>query len=226
MSRIVILAGGGVKTAVAAAVAGQGQTLTLLHIDFGQPAAQAERAALHDLANSMPSTSVFGVELPHIGQLRSAASGQAAPSGDPTTTSGADYFGLLPTLLATGMQCAHRVGAASLVTGLSRFCDASHLGLFGAGGRTSCLPEFIHSFNIMVDSLYPRGSRVAVDAPLIDISYGDVVRLGRHLNVPIETTWTCQQHGPHPCKRCEPCKTRANAFEQEEPSTETVGATL
>lgn len=214
-SPVVILAGGGVKTAVAAAVAGQGQKLTLFHVDFGQAAAQAERTALHELAGTLPSTKVFGVELPHVGQLQGVASGNSAPGDDRIATSGADYFGLLPMLLSAGMQCAQRVGAASLVTGLSRFCDAAHLGLFGAGGRTACLPEFIHSFNVMIDSLYPRGSRVAIDAPLMDIDYPDAVRLGRHLNAPIDTTWSCTQRGPRPCGQCEPCNTRAKALEPD-----------
>lgn len=229
---VVILAGGGVKTAVAAAVSGQGHELILLHADFGQASAQTERASLHKLAETLPSTRVIGIELPHVGQLHSVSTRQSAPgrqagsaSGDRIATSGADYFGLLPMLVSVGMQCAQRLGAASMVTGLSRFCDAAHLGLFGAGGRAECLPEFIYSFSVMIDGLYPRGSRVLIDAPLIDMSYADVVRLGRHLNVPLDTTWTCTQRGPRPCGRCEPCKTRAKAFEQDVTPTEAAAPT-
>lgn len=210
MSRIVVLAGGGVKTAVAATVAGQGNELTLLHADFGQPSAETERACVHELARSLPAAKVLGLDLPHVGQLRRDSSAPA----DRITTSPADYFGLLPMLLSVAMQSAQRVGATSVVTGFSRFCDAAHLGLFGAGGRIEGMPEFIHSFNVMIDSLYPRGSRVSVDAPLMDMNYSDVVRLGRHLGAPLEATWTCRQRGPRPCGRCEPCKARSAGFEE------------
>lgn len=214
MSRIVVLAGGGVKTAVAAAVAGQGNELTLLHADFGQASAEAERASVHALASRLATRRVVAVDLPHVGQLRGDSAAQTEPRADRGTTSAADYFGLLPTLLSVAIESAQRMGATSVVTGLSRFCEAGHLGLFGAGGRVECLPEFIHSFNVMIDSLYPRGSRVSVDAPLMDMNYSDVVRLGRHLGTPLEATWTCRQRGPRPCRRCEPCKARAAAFEE------------
>ena len=214
MSRIVVLAGGGVKTAVAATVAGKGNELIFLHADFGQPSAEAERASVHELARSLAAVRVLGLDLPHVGRLRGDSSAQAAPPADRKSTSAADYFGLLPMLLSVAMESAQRVGATSVVTGFSRFCDAAHLGLFGAGGRVECMPEFIHSFNVMIDSLYPRGSRVSVDAPLMDMNYSDVVRLGRHLGAPLEATWTCRQRGPRACGQCEPCKTRAAAFEE------------
>ena len=214
MPRIVMLAGGGVKTAVAAAVVGEQNELTLLHADFGQASSETERACTHELARSLATATVVGIELPHIGQLRVRASDQDDRSTEPVPTSAADCFGLLPTLLSVAMECAQRVGATSVVTGFSRFCDAGHLGLFGAGGRVECLPEFIHSFNVMVDSLYPRGSRVSVDAPLMDMSYSDVVRLGRHLGAPLKSTWTCLERGPRVCGQCVPCKARAAAFEE------------
>lgn len=222
MSRIVVLAGGGVKTAVAATVAGEGNELTFLHADFGQPSAEVERASVHELARDLKAVRILSVDLPHVGQLRVDSSAQPTTPADRDrrpdnriTTSAADYFGLLPMLLSVAMEAAQRVGATTVVTGFSRFCDASHLGLFGAGGRVECMPEFIHSFSVMTDSLYPRGSRVSVDAPLMDLSYADVVRLGRHVDAPLEATWTCRQGGPRPCGRCAPCKARATAFEQD-----------
>ena len=214
MSRILVLAGGGVKTAVAAAVAGQGNELTFLHADFGQASAETERACVHELARSLAAVRVLGLDLPHVAQLRGDSPAKAAPPADQVTTSPADYFGLLPMLLSVATESAQRMGATSVVTGLSRFCAAAHLGLFGAGGRVECMPEFIHSFNAMIDSLYPRGSRISVDAPLMDMNYSDVVRLGRHVGAPLEATWTCRDRGPRPCGQCEPCKARAAGFEE------------
>ena len=141
------------------------------------------------------------------------ARGVTERKGDAGSTASVFCYGLLPVMLTLAVQYAQRLGATSVVTGLSRFCEATHLGLFGAGGRIECLREFVHSFNIMVDSLHPRGAKVSVDAPLMDMSYSDVIRLGRHLDVPLESTWTCERSGPKTCNRCEPCKNRTAAFE-------------
>ena len=100
VSRIVVLSGGGVKSAVAAAVAGQASELTLLHADFGQPSSETERACTHELARSLEARRVVTVDLPHVGQLQGDSSTNAMSPTDRIATTPADYFGLLPSLLA------------------------------------------------------------------------------------------------------------------------------
>ena len=50
-----------------------------------------------------------------------------------------------------------------------------------------------------------------LEAPLIDATYTDMVKLARHFQIPLEKTWTCTQATGRPCGRCEACKARAAA---------------
>ena len=64
----------------------------------------------------------------------------------------------------------------------------------------------------MMDSFLPGRATASLEVPLIDATYGEIVKLARHFHTPLEKTWTCAQATARPCGRCEPCKTRAAAF--------------
>jgi 7-cyano-7-deazaguanine synthase len=99
-----------------------------------------------------------------------------------------------------------------VITGLSHFCEAAHIGLPAAEGQDGRLFEFVHAFDIAIESLSPRRSRVRIDAPLIDLTCAQIIKLGRRFGVPFEKTWTCAQPGPRPCGSCEPCRSRERGF--------------
>ncbi len=220
MATIVVLTGGGIKGAVAAARYAAEHDLVLVHIDFGQRSAPPESKAIEALASSFRSARVVELELPHLIQLQQQlATGEGAGSGvggefgiDVPELSIGSLRGLVPALLATAVQCAHRVGAATVVTGLSRFCEASHVGLTGTTVYQEGLREFLHSFDIMVECVPSAGSRVAIEAPLVDLSHADIVRLAVRFEVAMKSTWTCDRATPRPCGKCDSCNARRAAF--------------
>lgn len=220
MDRCVVLTGGGVKGAVACARIAAEHELTLVHVDFGQPSAAAELRALSLLARSFPAARVASLELPHVARLEEQLTGSTAPrSGnekedqeETVALTWAATRGLIPVFFTIGVQCAQRIGASTLVTGLSRQCDAAHLGLTGGATALDGLPESVHSFDIMIEGLLPPSSKVHLDVPLMDLSYPEIMKLAARLSVPLEATWTCERPGPQPCEKCEPCRARARAF--------------
>lgn len=44
--------------------------------------------------------------------------------------------------------------------------------------------------------------------PLLTLSGRQTAALGRRLGAPIEATWSCQEDGPRPCRRCRSCRAR------------------
>ncbi len=214
------MTGGGIKGATAAARSAADNELLLVHMDYGQPCAQAETSALHDLAEALQSSRVVSLILPHVLELdqqmtdgsRSRSSGEADASGEPQAPSALALRGIVPVLLSVGVQYALRVGASTVVTGLSRLCEATHLGLPGNEEPTHGRREFVYSFNLMIESVSPACSRVQIETPLMDLSLPQIIKLTERFGVPLEKTWTCARSTSQPCGRCEACGARAGAF--------------
>lgn len=216
MSSIVVLTGGGIKGAVAAArCADQGDVL-LVHVDYGQPTARMERTAVGALASSLKNARALPLQAPPLARLGQAVDDDAGSSmgGDDSQTTGellpAVMRGIVPVLFSVGYQTALRVKASQLVIGLSRVCDAAHLGLGATDARMDGRGELIQAFNIMADTLAPDGPRLV--APLMELTCAEILKLAQRFQVALEHTWTCLHARPQPCAACDPCKARAQAF--------------
>jgi len=225
MATVLVLAGGGIKSAVAAARFAKENSLVLLHLDYGQPSAAAEHRALVGLMPSFPNSRLVRLSLPHVLELNRdvvehARPGvvHAAPLPDtaekktqPSAVAPASLRGLAPVLLAVGAQAALRFSADALVVGLAGTDSRTHLGL-PRSADADARKEFIHSFAAGLDILLGRNRVLSVEAPLMDLDYSNVVRLGFRFEIPFANTWSCLLADPGPCGRCEGCVARREAF--------------
>lgn len=106
-------------------------------------------------------------------------------------------------------------------------------------GYPDCRGEFLDDFDALAANL-ARGTRqyVVTEAPLLNLSKVDIVKMGAELGVPFQYTWSCYNpkrvvpaHGPyddvkrwhlgHPdggiyaaCGKCDSCKIRRDAFQK------------
>jgi len=103
------------------------------------------------------------------------------------------------------------------------YAESHRLGTiyFGANavdysGYPDCRPAFVRAFNALAARAVraPRegGLRVRVAAPLLELSKGEIVRLGSRLGVPWELTYSCYAGRARPCGRCDACRLRARGF--------------
>jgi 7-cyano-7-deazaguanine synthase len=77
-----------------------------------------------------------------------------------------------------------------------------------------CRPEFImHTFAAIRSGnegfISPD---FQVQAPFINMTKTDIARIGQHLGVPWEFTWSCYEGGSKHCGRCGTCVERIEAF--------------
>lgn len=226
MTPIVVLSGGGVKSAVAAARFAKDHEIILVHVNYGQGAAVREGAMLDQLSHTWPNSRVLRLTLPHMAQLRTgaaepavgvvsqAAKGIVGTPGAPGSASPAATRGLFPVLCSVGLQAALVHKAPQLIVGLTKADDAAHLGLPSAESHLDLRREFLHAFGIMVETLLRSRSPVKLEAPLIDLRYHEVFLLARRFQVPLEKTWTCDKPGAAPCRQCDSCRARAQACTQ------------
>ena len=67
----------------------------------------------------------------------------------------------------------------------------------------------------MHDAVYiGSGNQLQIEAPFVNMTKADVVKLGLELNVPYELTWSCYEGGDKPCGVCGTCIDRQAAFEK------------
>lgn len=74
-----------------------------------------------------------------------------------------------------------------------------------------CSREFVQAMNAAI--MEGTGGELRLEAPFVEWSKADIVKLGLALQVPYELTWSCYEGGDKPCCVCATCQDRARAFE-------------
>jgi 7-cyano-7-deazaguanine synthase len=74
-----------------------------------------------------------------------------------------------------------------------------------------CRPEFINAFEAMERVAMDRPG-LRIEAPFINRTKADIVRVGQDLGVPFQETWSCYKGGEIHCGACGTCVERREAF--------------
>lgn len=217
MEKAVVLTSGGINSTVAAAVAREDCEPALIHVAWGHRAAERELNAFHQLAADLKieSTTVFEMASlamfggnPRVSRRMSLSMADTVDARRHATY----ITGLLPAMLSVAAAWATTIGARRLIVGI-----APDHGTKGPPARDfypDCRDEFLQAFNLMLHYAGPGEQKLVVEAPLLNLSRAEVIRLGQRLRVPFERTWSCYASGPTPCGQCWPCVTRATGFLQ------------
>ena len=102
--------------------------------------------------------------------------------------------------------------AASIA--LSRDCGVIYYGAHADDSAGAAYPDCSPVFNNAMNEAIWEGSghQLRIEAPFVNVSKADVVRMGLETGVPYELTWSCYEGGEEPCGRCATCIDRAAAF--------------
>ncbi len=206
----VVLASGGIDSTVAAALAAQHGPLAMLHLDYGQQAAAAERQAFEAVCQWIQPMHRRVVSLGEWSGV--ADSPLLRPDGrlNDAATAGTSLLAdsyvpmLAPAMLCRAAAWAYTLGAGRIVWGASLDNPANDPGYADAAR--------LIAWQLIQRSL-PGQTAPALDAPLAQYTKAAVVALAADLAVPLEVTWSCLRPGPDPCHRCIGCVTRAKALE-------------
>lgn len=102
--------------------------------------------------------------------------------------------------------------AASIA--ISKDCNIIYYGAHSDDAAGNAYPDCSSAFNqAMGDAIYlGSGRQVKIEAPFVDKTKAEVVRIGLDLKVPYELTWSCYEGQEKPCGICGTCIDRAEAF--------------
>lgn len=82
-------------------------------------------------------------------------------------------------------------------------------------GYPDCTPEFLTSFQRVLEvgtKAGKEGHAVRVEAPILKMSKGEIVREALRLKVPLQHTWSCYEGGSRACGKCDSCQLRLRGF--------------
>jgi 7-cyano-7-deazaguanine synthase len=208
--RAVVLLSGGMDSAVTLALAReQGFACHALSVAYGQRHA-SELAAAQRVANALGAVEhkVVNVDLRSIGGSALTADAIAVPeaggAGIPAT-----YVPARNTImLAVALGWAEVLGAADIFCGVNAV-DYS--------GYPDCRPEFVGAFEALANLATKagvEGTRLRIQAPLMHINKGDIVREGLRLGVDFAATVSCYRADAdgRACGHCDACRLRAQGF--------------
>lgn len=102
--------------------------------------------------------------------------------------------------------------AASIA--LSKGCEVIYYGAHSDDAAGNAYPDCSDAFNRAIGDAIRIGSggQLAVEAPFVNWTKAQVVKLGLELAVPYELTWSCYEGRERPCGVCGTCLDRAKAF--------------
>lgn len=104
--------------------------------------------------------------------------------------------------------------AASIA--LSKECSVIYYGAHSDDAAGSAYPDCSDAFNNAINEAIHIGSgnQLRVEAPFVNMTKADIVKIGLDLKVPYELTWSCYEGKDRPCGTCGTCIDRAKAFAQ------------
>ena len=103
--------------------------------------------------------------------------------------------------------------AASIA--LSKNCSVIYYGAHSDDAARFAYPDCSPVFNNAMNEAIWEGSghQLQIEAPFVNLTKADVVKIGLDLKVPYELTWSCYEGGNKPCGKCGTCIDRAAAFQ-------------
>ena len=216
MSKIVVLASGGLDSTVTAAIAkSEGYDLYFLTVDYGQ----RHRT---EIECAQKISEYFEVKEHKIIQLDLRTFGGSALTDQipvPTNRTGRDREQQIPVTYVP----ARNTIFLSLALAYAEVLDASSI-FFGANirdysGYPDCRPEFIQAFKEVArlgTRMGLEGQQVDILAPLLFLTKREIIQKGHALGVPFQWTNSCYNPGlqNQPCGHCDSCVIRQEGFKE------------
>jgi 7-cyano-7-deazaguanine synthase len=210
MKKAVVLLSGGLDSSTTLFFAlDKGYKCECLSFDYGQRH-KKELAQARAMARSARcSFTVVKISLPWKGSslldrsLRVPQEGLKNDSIPSTYVPGRNII-----FLSFAASFAETAGAAKIFIGANAI-DYS--------GYPDCRPSFLKAYEKALGQglkTSVEGKPLRIEAPLVNLSKAQIVRLALKLDVPLHLTWSCYQGGKRPCGVCDSCRLRAKGFQE------------
>jgi len=206
----VVLASGGMDSAVTAAIANQTCRLAFLHLNYGQRTAKRELQAFKELADFYQVEKKLVVNVGHLSQIGGSSLTdteieveEANLESEEIPTSYVPFRNA--NLLAIATSWAEVISATKIFVGVVEE-DSS--------GYPDCRREFYDVFEKVIDVGTKPTTQIEIVTPIITLKKHEIVLKGKELYVPFELTWSCYRRDDVACGVCDSCGFRLRGFQR------------
>ncbi|TDI94216.1 MAG: 7-cyano-7-deazaguanine synthase QueC [Caldithrix sp.] len=207
---VVVLASGGMDSAVTTAIANQTSRLALLHLNYGQRTAERELQAFKELAEFYQVEKTLVINVDHLSQI-----GGSSLTDTDIAIAQAD---LESTEIPTSYVPFRNANLLAIATSWAEVISATKIFLGAveedSSGYPDCRREFYDAFEKVIDAGTKPSTQIEIVTPIITLKKYEIVLKGRELGVPFELTWSCYQHEDAACGVCDSCGFRLRGFEK------------
>lgn len=207
---VVVLASGGMDSAVTTAIANQTSRLAFLHLNYGQRTAERELQAFKELAEFYQVEKTLVINVDHLSQI-----GGSSLTDTDIAIAQAD---LESTEIPTSYVPFRNANLLAIATSWAEVISATKIFLGAveedSSGYPDCRREFYDAFQKVIDAGTKPSTQIEIVTPIITLKKYEIVLKGRELGVPFELTWSCYQHEDAACGVCDSCGFRLRGFEK------------
>ena len=204
----VVLLSSGMDSAVCASVASLNYRLAFLHVQYGQKSAAKELECFLKLCEFFKPEKVLIAEAPFLKKIGgSSLVSEELPipeeeeEGIPST-----YVPFRNgVFLSIAASWGEAIGAKKIFIGVNQI-DFS--------GYPDCRGSFIRAFNLAIKEGTKPETQLEIEAPLLNLSKIEILKLGLKLGTPFELTWSCYKNTELACGKCASCRLRLKAFKE------------
>jgi len=206
----VILASGGMDSAVTMAIAKQEYRLALLHLNYGQRTMQRELRAVKALAEHNQAEKILIIDIEHLSKIGGSSLTDpgipVSPADLQNRTIPSSYVPFRnANLLAIATSWSEVLSARKIFVGAVEE-DSS--------GYPDCRRVFYDAFETVIAAGTRPETSISIETPLIHLKKHDIISKGVALGVPFELTWSCYQREDVACGVCDSCALRLRGFQQ------------
>lgn len=205
----IVLASGGLDSAVCLGEAVREFDIAMLHVNYGQRTEARELVAFQALADHYGVTRRLVADISYLKEIGGSSlvdedmrveTGLPSEDGEVPST----YVPFRNAhILCVGVSWAEVTGAEALFIGAVEE-DSS--------GYPDCREGFYQLFSAAVEAGTKPDTKIALRTPLIRMNKAAIVRRGLEIDVPLELTWSCYTESETACGQCESCRLRLRGF--------------
>ena len=214
MKKAISVLSGGLDCTVSTSVFAKDWKIHAITFDYGQKAFKRELKAAEEICEKMGWTHEV-IELPWLSKISTSSLNTAEEipevsfndlddiekSSETASSVWVPARNMVFTSIA--ISYAESIGAEKIIVGW----DAEEAATFPDNSK-----EFLNAFNELIGVGSPEN--IKIEAPAIDLSKEEIVKLGVEVGAPMELSYSCYKGGDKHCGVCESCMRRKRAFKQ------------
>lgn len=214
MKKAISVLSGGLDCTVSTSVFAQDWEIHAITFNYGQKAFKRELKAVRDICEKMGWTHEV-IDLPWLAKISTSSLNTTEEIPEVSfndlddikksskTASSVWVPARNMVFTSIAMSYAESIGAEKIIVGW----DAEEAATFPDNSK-----EFLNTFNELIDVGSPEN--IKIEAPAIDLSKEEIVKLGVEVSAPMELSYSCYKGGDKHCGVCESCMRRKRAFKQ------------